>query len=114
VSDIADILERRVGDDPERIAALEDPNLLAALEEADWLVAIAEANGVELGEMPAPEVPQRYRQQFDLLVERWRASQARPIWGSIQRLLYEFYGLTTDEICRLEVWRVDRERKPPS
>lgn len=76
-----------------------EPALRVAIVNADWLQRLAVLNERDIEEMPAPELPMRYCRQLGILVSCWSEDHSREVFGSIQRLLYEFYGLSTREIA---------------
>ena len=80
------------------------------LRQIDWLEASADALELEVDALPAPELPERYRTQLELLARRHVESPNPGLWGSIQRIIYECYNLTCDEICAIELWRRSRPR----
>lgn len=76
-----------------------EPALRVAISNADWLKRLAALNERDMEDMPAPELPMRYRRQLEVLVSCWSEERSPEVFGSIQRLLYEFYGLSTHEIA---------------
>lgn len=89
----------------ENVGGIVRPHLREALETADWLAELAEQTGVEFDALPAGRLGEHYDQQVQILVARHRQKPSPALWGSIQRIIYEYYGLSCDEIVHIELWR---------
>ncbi len=105
--------ERLARQSSQAIGELEGGALRDALATADWLIAMADETGLVFDDLPAPTLDPRYHRQLELLVQRHQDQPTVEIWGAIQRLLYESYGLSCDEIARVQIWRQQKKSPHP-